>query len=268
MKIACAQLSSSDNIEQNIVRADALAGEAAQQNAQLIAFPENTFQMEVSGVKRTLYTYDEHPGLKAASDIAKRHKIWLLVGSASVKIDDSGKTVNRQLLFDDNGELVSHYDKIHLFDVDVGDGQEYKESKYFLAGDKAVVAQTPWAKIGLSICYDLRFPHLYRALAKSGAEILAVPAAFTQVTGEAHWHVLLRARAIENGCFVIAPAQCGTHAGGRKTYGHAMIIDPWGNVLAEAGTDEGIIVAELDIDQVKKNRRKMPSLTHDKDIKL
>ena len=250
----------------NIARAQELVAQACAQGAQLVALPENVFLMEPPGnkAKRVLYTESEHPGTLASSRMAVANKCWLLVGSAAVTIDDSGKTVNRSLLFNPQGEIVARYDKIHLFDVELPNGETYAESAKMLHGDKGVLANLPGAKLGMTICYDVRFAHLYRALAKAGADILAVPAAFTQVTGEAHWHVLLRARAIETGCFVIAPAQTGTHPGDRKTFGHSLIIDPWGNVLADGGTAEGVVMADLDLAQVQQVRSRIPALKHDR----
>jgi deaminated glutathione amidase len=269
MKIACIQLNSGENIDVNIARVKHWVKKAAEQGASLIATPENTFYMDNPAIKQKMfYTQEEHAGVKAAAELARQHKVWLLIGSAGIKIDDSGKTHNRSLLFDDSGKLVAQYDKIHLFDVEVGDGQTYRESAKVIPGSQAVMVATPHGKIGMTVCYDLRFPNLYRALAKAGAEILAVPSAFTQVTGEAHWHVLLRSRAIENGCYVIAPAQCGTHPGNRKTYGHSLIVDPWGEVLADGGTEEGFIVAEIDFEKVRKTRTNLPSLSHDRPFKL
>jgi deaminated glutathione amidase len=243
MKIAALQLNSGADINKNISDISILVEGAAQQGAQAIFLPENCFQMEEpgQGAQRIIYTPETHPGIKAAEKLAKTHHIWLLVGSVALKVDDSGKTVNRSLLLDDKGRIAAQYDKIHLFDVELPNGETYAESARFLAGDKAVLTQTPWAKIGMTVCYDVRFAHLYRMLAQAGAEILTVPAAFTAVTGEAHWHVLLRARAIENGCYVVAPAQVGTHPGNRKTYGHALIVDPWGHVLADAGSETGMV---------------------------
>lgn len=265
MKVACLQINSGADVAANVMVIESMVRQAAGQGAQLVALPENAFLMEEPGqVKRVLYTQDEHPGIQSARGMARDNRCWLLVGSAAVKIDDSGKTVNRSLLLDDKGKVVAHYDKIHLFDVELSGGEKYAESAKMLPGNKAVVADTPWAKIGMTVCYDVRFPHLYRTLAKAGAQVLAVPAAFTAVTGEAHWHVLLRARAIENGCFVIAPAQTGMHPGGRKTFGHALIIDPWGTVMADAGTGEGVIIADMDLAAVAKTRAKMPSLAHDR----
>lgn len=268
----------------NIEKTRAFVAEAAAKGCQLIATPENNFMMDEPGAKRVLYSASDHPGIKAASEMASKHKVWLLIGSVNVIpteaegskdpstalrfAQDDKKTFNRSILFSPDGKIVARYDKIHLFDVEVGDGQTYKESAKILAGDKSVIAETPWAKIGMTICYDVRFPHLYRALAKAGAEILMVPAAFTQVTGEAHWHTLLRARAIENSCFVIAPAQTGTHPGNRKTYGHSLFVDPWGTIIADGGTEEGVVVCEIDLGQVKKVRAKLPSLEHDREFEF
>lgn len=265
MKVALLQLSSGADIDANIARVRELVGQAAKKGAEFIATPENTFQMQEPGKPRLLATQAGHPGVKAAAEMAKKHKVWLLVGSVAViPTAQDKKTYNRSLLFNPQGKIAASYDKIHLFDVEVGDGQVYKESAKIIPGNKAAVAKTPWGKLGMSVCYDVRFPHLYRQLAKQGAEILAVPSAFTLVTGEAHWHTLLRARAIENGCFVIAPAQTGTHPGKRKTYGHALVVDPWGKVLADGGTKEGVVMAEIDLGAVKKARRRIPSLTHDR----
>ncbi len=265
LKVACIQLTSSADLLENIAKVEGMVSRAVVQGAQLITTPENTFLIEESGKNRVFYTQNEHPAVKASAEMARKYKVWLLIGSVAIAANNE-KLYNRSLLFNPHGEIVVQYDKIHLFDVDVGDGQTYRESARFMAGDKAVIAETPWGKLGMTICYDVRFPQLYRALAKAGVGIITVPAAFTQVTGEAHWHVLLRARAIETGCFIIAPAQTGIHAGNRKTYGHSLIIDPWGKVLADGDTDEGIIIADLDLAEVAKTRAKLPSLTHDREF--
>ncbi len=281
MKLALIQITSAADMAENVRRVGALVAKAAAKGAQLVATPENVFFMgnphpnPLPKRERELFAQAAHPGVKAAAGMARKHKVWLLVGSVAVLPDQTshhatsagqvrGRTHNRSLLFNPQGKIVASYDKIHLFDVEVGDGQTYKESAKIIPGNKIAVAKTPWGKLGMSICYDLRFPQLYRALAKQGAEILAVPSAFTQVTGEAHWHVLLRARAIENGCFVIAPAQTGTHPGKRKTYGHSLVVDPWGKVLADGGTKEGVVIAEIDLGEVKKARGRIPSLMHDR----
>jgi predicted amidohydrolase len=189
----------------------------------------------------------------------------LLLGSLAIKAGP-GKVTNRSYLVDAAGEIAARYDKLHLFDVDLADGERYRESAAVAPGSNAVVAPTPWATLGLSICYDLRFPYLYRALAQAGAQILTVPAAFARTTGQAHWHVLLRARAIETGCYVLAPCQCGTHGGGRPTYGHSLIVDPWGRILADGGDEPGIVTATLDLAEVAKARAMIPALQHDRAI--
>jgi predicted amidohydrolase len=269
MKISLIQLTASADMAANIAKVGAMIAQAHAQGAELIATPENTFQMEAPGSERQFYAEDEHPGIIAAGGWAKRYGVWILLGSVAVLPSLRGsarddKTYNRSLLINPEGTISARYDKIHLFDVEVGDGQNYRESAKILPGDRAVVAPCLGAALGMSVCYDLRFPHLYRALAKAGAHILSVPSAFTAVTGEAHWHVLLRARAIENGCFVIAPAQCGTHAGGRKTYGHSLVVDPWGKIIAEGGTEPGIVMADIDLSEVEKIRARVPSLQHDR----
>lgn len=268
LKISCVQLTSGPDLLDNTVKLERLVAKAAGEGATLVTTPENTFLIEEPGKKSGIYPQNEHPGVKAAAGIAEKYKIWLLIGSIAVAAKEEGKTYNRSLLFDPEGKIAAQYDKIHLFDVDVGDGQVYRESAKIMPGNEAVVATLPFATLGMTICYDLRFPQLYRALAKEGANIIAVPAAFTQVTGEAHWHVLLRARSIETGSFIIAPAQVGTHAGGRQTYGHSLVIDPWGRIMADGGTEEGIVTAELDLREVDKIRAKLPNLKHDRGFKI
>jgi predicted amidohydrolase len=211
--------------------------------------------------------------------LAAELNVWLLIGSLPIRVSQ-GKCANRSYLISPQGEIVARYDKIHLFDVDLGAGETYCESNDYIAGDKAVLANLPAerplqnVRLGMTICYDLRFPHLYMVLAKAGAELLMVPAAFTRITGEAHWHPLLRARAIETGCFVVAPAQGGIHAGGAsaaggcETFGHTLIVGPWGQIIAEGGIDHGVIHATLDLDQVAEARRKIPSLKQDREFVL
>jgi predicted amidohydrolase len=205
----------------------------------------------------------EHPVLPAMQGLAKELKLWLLVGSIGVKAPD-GKIFNRSFMMAPSGAIAARYDKIHLFDIDLGEGKSYRESATIEPGRNAVIAPCAEGLIGLSICYDIRFPHLYRAYAQAGAELLAAPAAFTRVTGEAHWHVLQRARAIENGAYVISPAQCGTLAGGAECYGHSLIVDPWGRVLADGGTEPGVVTAEIDLSLVSDTRQRIPSLAHDR----
>jgi predicted amidohydrolase len=264
-KAACCQVTAGRELLPNIEKAIALGRQARAQGASFIAFPENVTMIEPVGADaiRKALPEAEHPAVPAFRDLARETGAWILAGSLSVRVNAS-KYANRSLLFDPAGNLAARYDKIHLFDVDLAGGERYRESERIVPGDTTATAATPWGLVGLTICYDVRFPHLYRALAQAGAFLLTVPAAFTVQTGRAHWHVLNRARAIENGAFVIAPAQCGTHAEGRRTYGHSLIIDPWGEILAEAGEEEGVIVAEIDPAKSAEARRRVPSLTHDR----
>lgn len=194
----------------------------------------------------------------------------MLVGSVAVRLDEAGgdedMLANRSLLISDKGEVVARYDKIHMFDVDIEGGESHRESETYRPGGQAVMAATPWGGLGMTVCYDLRFPYLYRSLAQAGAHFLSVPAAFTRVSGRAHWHVLLRARAVETGCYVFAPAQCGDHANNRQTYGHSLIIDPWGKILAEAGEKPSVITADIDPSRVAAVRAMIPALEHDREF--
>jgi predicted amidohydrolase len=265
IKVACVQLRCGDDVTANVDGALALIREAHRAGAQFIATPENTNLMAADGgakLEKTVAESDD-TALPRFLAVAEELGIWLLVGSLGIKVSED-KTANRSYLIGPSGRISARYDKIHLFDVDLPSGETYRESNTVSPGGEAVVDSLPWGRLGLSVCYDLRFPQLYRALAKAGAEILTVPSAFTETTGKAHWHVLLRARAIENGCFVVAPAQGGTHANGRKTYGHSLIVGPWGDVLAEAGTDPGIVTAELDLEEIAAVRARLPSLRHDR----
>jgi predicted amidohydrolase len=201
------------------------------------------------------------PALAAFREQARKLGIFLHIGSLAIKISPD-KCANRGYLIDPQGEIAARYDKIHMFDVDLANGESYRESNNYKPGESAVLADLPWGRLGITICYDLRFPALYRALAEAGATMLAIPSAFTQQTGEAHWHVLNRARAIENGSFVLAAAQGGTHENGRATFGHSLIIDPWGRILAEGGTEPGAVMAEIDPAEVAKARGRIPSLQH------
>lgn len=269
LKISCIQMNSGADMAANITQFEEFTAQAAEQGATFVATPENTFVMDSLGggatQNRKKYTQDKHPGVKAASEAAKKHGIWVLLGGVAVLPSDElnrDKTYNRAILFGPDGKMTAKYNKVHLFDVNVGDGQAYQESARYLAGDLPVTAKMDEATLGLTICYDLRFPYLYRQLSMQGADILTVPAAFIEYTGKAHWHVLLRARAIENGCFVVAPAQTGEHPGGRKTYGHSLVISPWGEVLADGGTEPGPVICEVDLAEVKAMREKIPSLKH------
>ncbi|MGK2873028.1 MAG: carbon-nitrogen hydrolase family protein [Alphaproteobacteria bacterium] len=263
---ACLQLNSSAVIAENIATVTALARQAASQGARFITTPEVTSivtRLKEDVIRASTFAQDEDPAVAAFRALAAELRVWLLIGSIPVRVADT-KVANRCFLFGPKGQIAASYDKIHMFDVDLPNGERYRESKSFVPGQKAVLYDLPWGRLGLSICYDLRFPHLYRTLAKARADFLTIPAAFTKTTGEAHWHILLRARAIETGCFVLAPAQTGTHSGdGRKTYGHSLIIAPWGEILADAGEDVGFILAEIDPERVAKARAQVPALTHD-----
>lgn len=264
-KAACIQVNASNDMDANIQAAAALACDARAAGARLVLMPENVSMMEWGSrnIIAKAQPEDGHKALAAFQELARETGLWLHCGSLAVLLEN-GRVANRTLVLDPRGDIVARYDKIHMFDVDLGGGEAYRESATFEPGDRAVSVGLPWGRLGLSICYDLRFPHLYRGLAKAGADFLAVPAAFTKTTGKAHWHVLLRARAIETGCFVFAPAQCGTHVGGRETFGHALIVSPWGQVLADGGEQPGFIMAEIDTDEVDDARRKVPSLVHDR----
>lgn len=267
-RAACVQLRSTDDVAQNIRATCELIREAKSRGAQFIATPENTTLMAPDGGAKLDRSFDEahDPALPAFAALAEELGIWLLIGSLAIKVSDT-KTANRSFLLDPKGRITARYSKIHLFDVDLPSGEKYRESNTVAGGDSATLAETPFGKIGMTVCYDLRFPQLYRTLAQKGAILLTVPSAFTETTGKAHWHVLLRARAIENGAFVVAPAQGGTHANGRKTYGHSLIVGPWGEVLAEAGTEPGVIVADIDPAAATDARLRVPSLQHDRPFK-
>ena len=266
IRVACIQLCSGDDVLENVRTASALIRYAASGGAQFVVTPENTCLMAPDGGAKIEKTFPEikDPALPIFRALAAELNIDLLIGSLAIQISDS-KTANRSFLIGADGTVVARYDKIHLFDVQLPSGESYRESNTVEAGDKAVVAAYPWGKIGMSVCYDLRFPHLYRDLAKAGADIITVPSAFTETTGRAHWHLLLCGRAIETGCFVMAPAQGGAHSNGRKTFGHSLIINPWGEILAEGGTEPGVITADLDLEDINAVRARLPSLQHDRD---
>ncbi len=265
---ACVQLNCQNNMVENIAKAAAFITEASKQGADFIALPENAVFMSTGwdDLSNNLFYQEEHPALKEFQKLAKSLQKHILIGSLHIKLRNDEKIANRSFLIDSHGNISAQYDKIHLYDVSVKGGETHQESKRCISGKKPILAQTPWGKMGLTICYDVRFPYLYRNLAQAGAYFITVPAAFTKFTGEAHWHILLRARAIENSCYIIAPAQTGSHPNNRQTFGHSLIIDPWGRILADGAENEGIILAEIDTDLVEKTREQMPSLKHDKDI--
>lgn len=262
---ACVQNCATPDVEADIAILAKLVDKAGAQGASLIALPEYCAGLDAkNGMLRPFAVPEsDHPVLPAMAERAKAHKAWILVGSIGVKAAD-GRIFNRGYMLTPDGAIAARYDKIHMFDVDLGDGHSYRESATIVAGADAVLSPCVGGPIGLSICYDLRFASLYRTLAKAGAQMLAVPAAFTRITGNAHWHILNRARAIENGAYVISPCQYGTLAGGSECYGHSLIIDPWGRVLADGGESEGVITAEIDLAEVAKTRGRIPSLSHDR----
>ena len=265
LRVACVQVTAGTEMAANVAAAAESARRARAAGAELIATPENV-SMVVLGRDRILAnarTEADHPALAAFRDLAAEIGAWLLVGSLTIRLDET-QAANRSLLIAPDGSIAARYDKIHMFDVDLPGGESYRESETFRPGSRAALAETPWGRIGLTVCYDVRFPHLYRNLAQAGARVVTVPAAFTRQTGEAHWHVLLRARAIETGAFVVAPAQTGTHDGGRQTFGHSLIVGPWGEVLADGGREPGFVMAELDLTAVDRARHAVPALAHDR----
>jgi predicted amidohydrolase len=260
---------SSRDIAENLAHAETLIREAAKRGAQYVQTPENTLIMETDAksLLGKIATESKTEGLKLFSSLARELGIWLHIGSLAIKISKD-RAANRAFLFAPDGTLAVRYDKIHMFDVNLPSGETYRESSTFAAGGDVFVAELPWGGLGVATCYDMRFPEQYKALAQAGAKFLTAPSAFTKVTGEAHWHVLLRARAIENGCFVFAAAQGGRHANGRTTFGHSIVISPWGEILAEAGTEPGVIVADIDAAEVDRVRARIPSLVHTRDFKV
>jgi deaminated glutathione amidase len=264
-KAACVQLNSGNDMAANLLAAETFIRSAAADGANLIMLPEYAVMMDGSGrvMRDNSPEEDAHPALAKFRALAQELQAWLLVGSLTIKADDE-RMINRSYLISAAGEIAAHYDKIHMFDVTLPSGKVIRESSAYRPGDRAVIGDTPWGALGMSICYDLRFPQLYRALAKAGALFLAVPSSFQRETGVSHWHALLRARAIENLSYVFAPAMCGEHPGNRTTYGHSLIIDPWGKIIAELGDEPGVALAEIDVDQVLKVRGMLPSITHDR----
>lgn len=249
----------------NIQTACSLIREANAKGANFVATPEVTslFEAESDRLFSKVSVEEDDVALKAFRNLAAELQIWLLIGSMPIRVAER-QCANRSFLISAAGDVTATYDKIHMFDVDLPNGEVYRESRNFRRGERAVVADMPWGKIGLSVCYDLRFPQLYRALARAGASFLSIPAAFTHTTGIAHWHILQRARAIETGCYVIAAAQGGKHENGRHTFGHSMIVDPWGAIIAEAGDEPCVIFADVDPAKVVEARQRIPALTHDR----
>jgi predicted amidohydrolase len=254
-----------------LAHVEPLVRQAAAGGAKLILTPEATnFLIQDRAARDAVLTgVEQDAAVQGLRALAKELGVWLLIGSAIVRSGHEGddRAANRSILVDDRGEVVATYDKLHVYDVDLPTGERWRESAAVRPGDGAVVAETPWGKLGLTICYDIRFPQLHRALAKAGAAMIAVPAAFTVPTGEAHWETLLRARAIETGAYILAPAQAGAHEDGRKTWGRSTVVAPWGEVIAKLDNDEpGVLFAELDLEAVEKARQAVPQLTHDREF--
>jgi deaminated glutathione amidase len=271
MRVGLLQLTVTDDPGENLPRTVALMRQAVTGGADLILTPEctNLLSSNRSHQNGTLHHEDSDPTLSVLRDQAAHAGVWLLIGSLGIKTDDAdGRFANRSFLIAPDGTIAARYDKIHMFDVNVSETEVFRESAAYRPGAQAVVAETPMARIGMTVCYDLRFPGLYRRLAKGGAQIITVPAAFNHITGAAHWEPLLRARAIETGAFILAPAQTGFHAErggkGRRTHGHSLVVVPWGQVLADGGTEPGVTFADLDLAQVDAARHRIPSLTHDR----
>ncbi len=273
MRAGLVQLTVGDDPAENLPETLALIRAAVQGGAGFVLTPECTNALSSNRARqRTLFrAEDQDPTLAALRDEAARAGIWLLIGSLGVLSGDpDGRFANRSFLIGPDGAIAARYDKIHMFDVNVSDTEVYRESAGYRPGHRAVLAETPFARIGMTVCYDVRFPHLYRHLAKAGAEVITVPAAFNHITGAAHWEILLRARAIETGCYILAPAQTGFHpekdGKGRRTHGHSLVIAPWGEVVSDAGTEPGVTFADIDLAEVAKARDRVPSLSHDRDF--
>jgi predicted amidohydrolase len=247
----------------NLETAVQLIGDARTAGADYVQTPEMTNVMDIRRDRlfAIMVPEEDDPSLARLRRLARELGIWLHIGSLAIKVSPD-RAANRSFVINPEGEIVARYDKIHMFDVDLEGGESYRESRNFRPGEIAVATDLPWGRLGLTICYDLRFPALYRALAEAGASFISIPAAFTKQTGEAHWHVLIRARAIENGCYVLAAAQGGMHENGRATFGHSLIVDPWGRIVAEGGTEPGIVIAKIDLAEVAAARGRVPSLQH------
>ena len=268
-RIGLVQMCSGTSEKHNIDQAEELVSRACDEGADLVITPEmsNVIESDRKRLIANACSQEESPSVAAFARLARDRRIFLQAGSLALRGTD-GRLVNRSLVFSPAGEIIAAYDKIHMFDVDLGNGEAYRESAHYRPGSKAVVAQLPWGGLGMTICYDVRFAGLYRVLAQNGADFLAVPSAFTRPTGRAHWEVLLRARAIETGCFVFAPAQTGEHESGRRTWGHSLVVSPWGDIIAGAGKKPGILVADIDPQKVRQARARIGALAHDREFEL
>ena len=262
-KAAMIQMRSGLTPAANLDAAVRMIGEAKSAGADYVQTPEMTNILVAKREQLFAAVVEEErdTALATLRELARKLGIYIHIGSLAIKLAGE-RAANRSFLIGPKGDIAARYDKIHMFDVDLGNGESYRESNNYRPGEQAVLCDLPWGRLGLTVCYDLRFPALYRALAEAGATMLAIPSAFTQQTGEAHWHVLNRARAIENGCFVFAAAQGGKHENGRETFGHSLIVDPWGRILAEGGSEPGVVMAEIDMAEVAKARARIPSLQH------
>jgi predicted amidohydrolase len=270
LRVGLVQLRSGVEPAANLDLAEAGVRDAAARGARLVVTPEatNILQRDDEALAQAVNDPEDEPAIARLGALAAELEVWLIAGSLMVRAED-GRVANRTHVFNPEGALAATYDKIHLFDVQLGSGEAYKESKRVRPGGRAVVVKTPWGGVGLTVCYDLRFAYLFRALAKAGAKIIATPAAFTHPTGQAHWEVLLRARAIETGGFILAAAQGGKHADGRTTWGHSTVVGPWGEIVAKLDHDQpGVLIADLDLAQVDSARAKIPALTHDREFDL
>ncbi|MBF0184532.1 MAG: carbon-nitrogen hydrolase family protein [Magnetococcales bacterium] len=263
-RAAVIQLCSSPDRAHNLAEAERWMSAAVRQGAGLLVLPENFSFMGRSDEEKLAHRENvaASPSLQFLQEFAARHRVWVVGGSIAIRLEGSERMSNSCFVFDETGQIRARYDKIHLFDVDLGGEIPYRESDWVAAGEKAVVVATPFGRLGLTICYDLRFPELFSALAMAGAELITVPAAFTQVTGQAHWEVLLRARAIENFAYILAAGQGGHHANGRRTHGHSLIVEPWGQVVAHCPEGPGFVVAELQAERIAQNRQRIPCLQH------
>lgn len=269
MRAALFQMTSGIDPAANAAVITDMAARAKGEGADMVFTPEMAGYLDRNRQRaaETLRTEADDPVLATIRDAAAKWGLWMHVGSLAFKGErEDGRWTNRSFVIDDRGEIRARYDKIHLFDVDLATGESWRESSVYGPGEQVVAVDTPWARMGLSICYDMRFPDLYRALTNAGATILLMPAAFTVPTGQAHWHILLRARAIEAGCFVIAPAQTGRHADGRETYGHSLIVDPWGEVLLDMGEKAGLALADIDMARIEEVRGRVPAIANRREI--
>ena len=265
VRIACLQMNSGNDFARNLSTFDSAAREAAAAGAQFILSPEYFLMLDGTGRVMRDAALDEHgePALSVLQALVRELGVFVLAGSLTLRSAD-GRMYNRSILLDSSGVVVATYDKIHMFDVTLPDGKVIRESAGYRPGERAVLAQTPWGGLGMTVCYDLRFPGLFRTLAQAGAAIITVPSSFQRQTGKAHWHALMRARAIENECFILAPAMCGDHPGNRQSYGHSLVVSPWGEILAEGGESPEIVYADIDPRHVAKVRGMIPSLEHDR----